>query len=109
MPLTASAVRCRRGYAIVLSSGDAGERSQRCPGRRDRATGSLDGIALSDLEPGLLVISPRRAHQRLKKENSAGLQLGDEAVRELKKGDHYLLVTLRMKKPEGAFSFSSFR
>jgi hypothetical protein len=50
----------------------------------------------------------RRAHQRLKKENSAGLQLWDEAVRVLKKGDHYLLVMLRMKRPEGAFSFSSF-
>lgn len=50
----------------------------------------------------------RRAHQRVKKENSAGLQLWDEAVRELKKDDHYLLVMLRMRRREGSFSFSSF-
>jgi hypothetical protein len=50
----------------------------------------------------------RRAHQRLKKENSASLQLWDEAIKILKKGDHYLLVMLRVRRTEGAFSFSSF-
>jgi hypothetical protein len=50
----------------------------------------------------------RRAYRRVKKENSADLQLWNEAIRELKRDDHYLLVLLRMKKPEGAFSIRSF-
>jgi hypothetical protein len=50
----------------------------------------------------------RRAHQRLKNENSGSLRLWDEAVRVLKTEDHYLLVMLRMRRPHGAFSFRSF-
>jgi len=50
----------------------------------------------------------RRARRRLKKENAAGLQVWNEAVRELKKGDHYLLVMLGTTPSSGAFSFPSF-
>ena len=36
----------------------------------------------------------RHAHARLKKENSSSARTWDEAVAELNKGDHYLLVLL---------------
>src|SRR5215475_12831259 len=34
----------------------------------------------------------KRAYRRLKTENASGLKLWDEAVSELNKGDHYILV-----------------
>jgi hypothetical protein len=36
----------------------------------------------------------RGAYKRLKKENPDGARKWDEAVRELKKGDHYILVVV---------------
>lgn len=36
----------------------------------------------------------RRAHARLKEENTSLASTWDEAVQELRKGDHYLLVLL---------------
>jgi hypothetical protein len=35
-----------------------------------------------------------RAYKRLRKENPDGVRKWDEAVRELKKGDHYILVVV---------------
>jgi hypothetical protein len=41
----------------------------------------------------------RRAYERTKEENPASLREWDEAVRELRKGDHYVLVLWDLKSP----------
>ena len=48
--------------------------------------------------PGLM----KRAYHRLKQENATGRRLWDEAVSELNKGDHYILVMVQQSSNLGA-------
>jgi hypothetical protein len=42
----------------------------------------------------------KRAYRRLKKENSAGLQVWDQAVKKLNEGDHYIMLMVRSRGKE---------
>jgi hypothetical protein len=46
-----------------------------------------------------------RAYDRLKEEGSATIQIWDEAIKELEKGDHYILVLWDERRPAKPLGF----